>query len=252
MKIKHPAWRLALALKARGVPLEQAGLPEAAGWGEWNKTSEMIAHILEYKDDKATMDAILYNQKNGEEYSDIYDTLRLFDLDEYRINIETYLLAGGGDEWLTESFSLRKCTIEAYRRCCFDVSVFQNSLDKIEYIDSIIDDDERASKKEWVKGVEYIKWRMGFKADVDISSDVLKMLYGAIERQNDSDPELAVKWGHVAAKLVSEIQKKGGDKKADSLSLNDLGLALSLEDPEFSTLVNRREEDAMGADETGD
>lgn len=204
----HPAWRFILALKASGKDPQLEGLPVDGGCGTWNKATKILCEILSGKESKEQSSC-------DKEYEYIRTAYRFYKLKPQRFYVETYLLAGGDEEWLLSAVGIEPGVLEAYKKSFFDLSVFKSGIDRIEYVSNIKDEIEKDIKKEWNKGCDYIKWQMGFKVGIDVKSVMSSLLIDVYyKHKNAQDSKEAARWCDVAAKIGKDLV---GNKDTEDL-----------------------------------
>jgi len=231
MNILHPAWRFILALRAVEIDPHTEGLPQDGGCWTWNKTSKLLSDII-YEDCEYGRVGSLGNNL---EYKYLVSAYRFFKLKTHRVYAETYLLAGGDEIWLASALNIERGVLDAYKNAFFDVSVFENGIDKLSYINTISDYRERETKKEWTRGADYIKWQMGFKVGVDVKSVLTSLLADVYykHKQSPGDKDSA-KLCDVASKIGKELM---GNKDADDLKTKiEQILALDVKQFKYKTL----------------
>ena len=242
MNILHPAWRFILALRAVEIDPHTEGLPQDGGCQTWNKTSKLLSDII-YEDCEYGRVGSLGNNL---EYKYLVSAYRFFKLKTHRVYAETYLLAGGDEIWLASALNIERGVLDAYKNAFFDVSVFENGIDKLSYINTISDYRERETKKEWTRGADYIKWQMGFKVGVDVKSVLTSLLADVYykHKQSPGDKDSA-KLCDVASKIGKELM---GNKDADDLKTKiEQILALDVKQFKYKTLEEfNSEQDATG------
>lgn len=236
MNILHPAWRFILALRANELDPHAEGLPQDGRCQTWNKTSKLLSDIIyeDYAGDQAGL-------SDDREYKYLVSAYRFFKLKTYRVYAETYLLAGGDEAWLASALHIEQGVLNAYKLAFFDLSVFENGIDKLAYINSIPDYREREIKKEWTKGADYIKWQMGFRVGVDAKNVLSSLLVDVYYKHKRApDDKESAKLCDVAAKLGKELM---GNKDANDLKgkIEEI-LSLDVKRFKYKTLEEKNNE----------
>lgn len=204
----HPAWRFILALTASGKDPLLEGLPVNGGYSTWNRTTKILCEVLSGVDLRG-------QASRDKEYEHVCTAYRFYKLQPQRFYVETYLLAGGDEEWLLSAVGIEAGVLEVYKKAFFDLSVFKNGIDKLEYISKINDNKEKKIKGDWSKGCEYIKWQMGFKVGIDTKSVMSSLLVDVYyKHKNAKDSKESAKWCDVAAKIGKNLMD---DKDTDDL-----------------------------------
>lgn len=242
MSALHPAWRFILALKANGLDPSMVGLPQDGGCNTWNKTSRLLSNIIYEDCEDGQIEQLLQDEQHGQEYRYLYSAYRFFKLKTYRVHAETYLLSGGDELWLTDTLSIDKNVLDIYKAAFFDLSVFKNGIDRLEYINNIQDSIEREVKKDWHKGPDYIKWQMGFGVGIDAKSVLSSLLIDVYYKHKQSpDHKESSKWCDVASKIGKELI---GEKDADDLKdkIQEI-LTLDMKQIKHKTLEDVQTED---------
>ena len=210
----HPAWRFILALRSSGKDPQLEGLPIDGGCDTWNKITKILCDVLCGNDLKRQLSA---NKRHEYEY--MRTAYRFRKLQPQSYFIETYLLAGGHEDWLVSTIGIDVAVLEVYKKAFFDLSVFKSGIDKLEYITKITDDTDKKIKKEWDKGCEYIKWQMGFKVGIDEKSVMSSLLVDVYyKHKNAKDSKEAAKGCDVASKIGKDlVNDRGTEDLRDKL-----------------------------------
>lgn len=218
MNILHPAWRFILALRAKGIDPHAEGLPQDGGCHTWNKTSKILSDIIAEDCGCDQTDSPAERQSQpGVVRFNLMSAYRFYSLKKQRAQVETYLLAGGDEAWLVSALQIKQGVLDAYKSAFFDLGVFRNGIDKMVYVDTINDYHERETKKNWIKGPEYMKWQMGYKVNTLDVKDALTSLLSDVYyrlKQSPDDTTSSLKLRDVAAKMGKELI---GNKGADDL-----------------------------------
>ena len=228
MKVKHPAWRLVLALKSNGLDPQELLLPAVGGCDLWNQTTEKLSELIKLDREESSLD--LERLLQDEEYRVLHAAYRVFKLSEYRVQIETLLLSGVSNEEVESVLHIDKSTLQAYIDAFFDVSVFETHTDRHEYVAGIIDPSELQVKTHWEKGLDYLKWTMGIGSSPDAKTILTSLLNETYFRyKGASDSKEAMKLCDNATKLADKLVEL---RDADQF-MEDIHLALDLTEPVF-------------------
>ncbi len=228
MKIKHPAWRLVLALKSNGLDPEDLMLPSTGGCELWNQITEKLAKLMRLDREESSLE--LERLLQDEEYMVLYNAYRIFKLSEYRVQLETLLLSGISNEEVESVLHIDKSTLQAYIGAFFDTSVFETHTDRHEYVAGIQDISELSIKSHWEKGLDYLKWTMGIGSSPDAKTILTSLLSETYFRYKDaSDRKEAMKLCDNATKLADKLV----ELKDHQRFMEDIHLALDLTEPVF-------------------
>jgi hypothetical protein len=228
MKVRHPAWRLVLALKSNGLDPEKLMLPASGGCELWNQTTEKLARLMRLDQGENSLE--LEQLLQDEEYMVLYNAYRVFRLGKYRMQLETLLLSGVSNEEIESVLHINKDTLQAYIGAFFDISVFETHTDKHEYVSKIQDLAELDVKSNWEKGLDYLKWTMGIGSSPDAKTILTSLLNETYFRyKGASDSQEAMKLCDSATKLADKLVEL---RDADQF-MEDVHLALDLTEPVF-------------------
>jgi|APSaa5957512576_1039674.scaffolds.fasta_scaffold19315_4 hypothetical protein len=228
MKVKHPAWRLVLALKSNGLDPQELLLPAVGGCDLWNQTTEKLSELIKLDREESSLD--LERLLQDEEYRVLHAAYRVFKLSEYRVQIETLLLSGVSNDEVASTMHVNKDILLAYIDAFFDISVFKTHTDKHEYVSEIQDIGELQIKQDWEKGLDWLKWSWGIGNTPDAKAILTSLLSETYFRYKDaSDSAEAMKLCDNATKLADKLVEL---KNTDEF-MQDIHLALDLTEPDF-------------------
>jgi len=232
----HPSWRFILALKSKGMDPRDKGLPLQGGCESANETSKLLSEVLEALDREGnSLNSLFQRKKHGQKYSDLYEAYRIFHLTDYRLYIETSLMAGRDkletiEVGIISELGINPMVLGAYKAGFFDVTVFDSEIDVLEYQEAISDSREKLQRKAWLRDGDLLKYRLGIKRAMDskvIMSSIMMEAYGRYMESKGTGT--SQKWCDLAIKLASRLID---EKDADNF-MEDITLALELTQPEF-------------------
>lgn len=228
MKTIHPAWRFILALKASRQDPEGVGLPACGGCELWNQTTARLSELLGVVQNND--DVGLENLLHDEDYRLLYDAYQIFNLSTYKVHLETFLLADIDRAEIALILRLDPKVLEVYVNAFFDTDVFETYINRHAYVAGIRDRAEQDLKKEWQKGIDYLKWRMGLSAETDakkILTALLSETYYRFKASNNNKE--AAKLCDLAVKVANKLV----DATDSDKFMEDIKLALKFEEPDF-------------------
>ena len=231
----HPAWRFILALKSKGMDPRDKGLPLQGGCESANETSKLLSDVLEALRDGNSLNRLFQRKNHGQKYSDLYEAYRIFHLTDYRLYIETSLMAGRDkletiEVGIISELGINSMVLGAYKAAFFDVTVFDSEIDVLEYQEAISDGREKLQRKAWLRDGDLLKYRLGVKRAMDPKVIMESLMMDAYGRYMESKGTgISQKWCEIAIKIASTLID---EKDADNF-MEDITLALELTQPEF-------------------
>lgn len=170
-------------------------------------------------------------------FTDLMYALDKFKSDRARIILDSFLLANTPHDVIRRATDVPPAVIQAYRDYIFDVSVFRDHLDKIDYVShskQYLPRDQQAFYEAALnQGGEYITWllnrgsgRPPKEALENIMTEGLFM--GQSHRGSDPTSERARQarsWFQLAAQAATNLQRL--DPRDDVDALEELRLALT-------------------------
>jgi hypothetical protein len=232
----HPSWRFILALKSKGMDPRDKGLPLQGGCESANEISKLLSDVLEALDREGnSLNRLFRRKKHGQKYIDMYEAYKIFCLKDYRLYIETSLMAGRDkletvEVGIISELGINSMVLGAYKAAFFDVTVFDSEIDVLEYQEAISDSREKLQRKAWLRDGDLFKYRLGLKRTIDSKAIMESLMMGAYSKYMESKGTgISQKWCEIAIKIAISLM----DERDKTDFMQDITLALELTQPEF-------------------
>lgn len=202
-KIKHPSWRVFIAIKECDISPRDFDLLDGADiYIPYENKDELTLGLIEYLKGELKEDIFGIAECHGI-FSDTYE----------RQVLESMLLNNRPPAEISATLKLSSSAVLTYSSLYFDTTVFSNDVEKLVYIrKGTYGCDQKAKIELRERGEEFMKASRGVHPDKisveQLLSEMLAKSYVKYMTNVDSDPYTAQGWASISTKIASQLMKK--------------------------------------------
>ena len=204
-KIKHPSWRVYLALQECGLPISKYELAENLDiYIPYTTKDELTEDLIKYFKEELATDIFGIDECHTI-FSDVYE----------RQILDSMLLNNKPAAEIASTLKMSSESVLTYSALFFDTTIFKNDIEKLIYIrKGTTGCDQKAKLELRGKGEEFLKASRGIHPDKisveQLLSEMLAKSYVKYMTDVDTDPYTAQGWASIASKLAGQLMRKKG------------------------------------------
>ena len=216
-KIKHPAWRVFIAIQDCGISPRDFDLLDGADiYIPYETKDELTLELIEYLKGNLKTDTFGIAECHNI-FSDTYE----------RQVLEAMLLNNRPPAEVALTLKMSASAVLTYSSLYFDTTIFSNDVEKLIYIrKGTYGCDQKAKIELRERGEEFMKASRGIHPDKisveQLLSEMLAKSYVKYMTNADTDPYTAQGWASISTKIASQLMKK----KSGPTSIEDFFVQL--------------------------